>query len=69
MLLKILDTYIVNIIFIIIANFITKFNIFIKTIFHKGDSIVDTHCKNIKNKGRTSFLSKFHKFSLYTFTV
>lgn len=38
-----LKTYIVNIIFIIIANFITKFNIFIKSIFHKGNCIIDAH--------------------------
>lgn len=38
-----MKTYIVDIVFIIITNFITKFDVLIKTIFDKGDRIVDAH--------------------------
>lgn len=38
-----MKTYIVNIVFIIITNLISKLNIFIESIFHKGDCIIDPY--------------------------
>lgn len=38
-----MQTYIVNIIFIIVTYFIAEFNILIQSILHKGDSIIDPY--------------------------